>query len=141
MAITYRCDLFGVDWRQLKSLMSADGFDNGRTLQELRRAFANSSHVCIAWQDRRAIATARVLSDGVSNAYLVDLWTWSAVRRRGIATAMIDRLVDRLQGQHLILQSDRELAPFYERCGFREQPLAMSRVVGQSLVSDDCRAQ
>ena len=32
---------------------------------------------------------ARLLSDGVCNAYLVDVWTMSVYRRQGIASRMI----------------------------------------------------
>ena len=137
MAIIYRDDLFGVDWRQLKSLLAADRFDNGRTADQLRQSFSNSRHVCIAWEYRRVVATARVLSDGVCNAYLVDLWTWSPLRGRGIASTMIQRLTSRLAGQQLILQTDVALVPFYERRGFSAQPTAMSQVIGRWLTKND----
>jgi hypothetical protein len=137
MAVIYRDDLFGVDWRQLKLLHTADRFDNGRTADQLRQSFSNSRHVCIAWQDRRVVATVRVLSDDVWNAYLVDLWTWSPLRGRGIASTMIQRLTSRLSGQHLILQTDVELVPFYERRGFSAQPTAMGQIIGRLLAKNE----
>jgi predicted GNAT family acetyltransferase len=41
---------------------------------------------------------ARMLSDNVCTAYLLDVWTLSSMRRQGIATAMINRLQQNLPG-------------------------------------------
>jgi ribosomal protein S18 acetylase RimI-like enzyme len=41
---------------------------------------------------------ARLLSDGVCSAYLVDVWTSSRYRRRGIASEMIRFLLDEVPG-------------------------------------------
>jgi ribosomal protein S18 acetylase RimI-like enzyme len=78
---------------------------------------------------------ARLLSDGVCNAYLVDVWTQSSYRRRGIATAMIQLLIDAVPGQHIGLQTDSAQA-LYESVGFRPQPEFWSRVSGTWLDND-----
>jgi predicted GNAT family acetyltransferase len=75
---------------------------------------------------------ARLLSDGVCNAYLLDVWTASAYRRRGIATAMVKRLRDAVPGQHIGLQTDDAQA-LYASLGFRPQPEFWSTVVGRWL--------
>jgi ribosomal protein S18 acetylase RimI-like enzyme len=77
---------------------------------------------------------ARLLSDGVGNAYLLDVWTASSHRRRGIATQVVRQLVDRVPGQHIGLQTD-DAQPFYRALGFRPQPEFMSMVVGTWLDS------
>lgn len=127
----------GVDWQVLKTLLTADDFDNGRTPEQLRDSFENSEGVCFAWDGNRLVGKVRVLSDGVCNAYLVDLWTWGPYRNRGIATAMVERVVAPLRGQHVYLQADDDIVGFYARRGFRAQPNGMSRVIGQWLVSSD----
>jgi ribosomal protein S18 acetylase RimI-like enzyme len=137
VTIIYQDDLAGVDWQLLKTDLITDRFDNGRSPEQLEQSFRNSFAVCIAWLDSRVIGTARVLSDGVCNAYLVDVWTKSAFRRQGIARKMIERLCNRLYGQHLYLQADAALTDFYRRIGFVEQPVGMSRVIGQWLVEED----
>lgn len=136
MIVEYRDDLREVDWEALKGALLADLFDNGRTADQLRRSFQNSQFVCIAWSDRAIVGTARVLSDQVCNAYLVDVWTLSSYRRRGVAREMIGRLLTRVSGQHVYLQTDIELVEFYRRLGFVEQPVGMSRVVGRWLVHE-----
>src|ERR1700722_11126570 len=96
----------GVDWVEAKANLTADDFDNGRSPGALRRSFESSQHVAVAWDGDRVVGTARLLSDGVCNAYLLDVWTMSSYRRRGIASSMVRRLVDRVPGQHIGLQTD-----------------------------------
>ncbi|HUE16463.1 MAG TPA: GNAT family N-acetyltransferase [Planctomycetaceae bacterium] len=136
LPVRFTTDLAGVDWHQLKASLAADQFDNGRSADQLRRSFENSHSVCFAWSGAAPVGTARVLSDGVCNAYLVDVWTLSSFRRRGIAREMIRQLSTRLAGQHIYLQADDHIAEVYRRLGYREQPVGMSRVVGKWLVGE-----
>ena len=61
---------------------------------------------------------ARLLSDGVCNAYLVDVWTASSHRRQGIAAQMLRLLIAAVPGQHIGLQTTDAQA-LYESVGFR----------------------
>ncbi len=124
--------IVGVDWTKAKADLTADEFDNGRSAAALERAFANATYVAIAWHDHAVVGMARLLSDGVCNAYLIDVWTYSTHRRRGIATAMIRRLCDRVPGQHIGLQTDDAQA-LYASLGFKPQPQFMGLVVGTWL--------
>ena len=74
---------------------------------------------------------ARLLSDGVCNAYLLDVWTTSGYRRQGIGSAMIRQLVARVPGQHIGLQTD-DAEALYTSLGFRYQPVFMSAIVGKA---------
>ncbi len=135
--MTVRIDgtLEGIDWEQTKADLAADDWDNGRSAAALRRSFEQSQHVAIARDGERVVGMARLLSDGVCNAYLVDVWTASAYRRQGIATAMIERLLDEVPGQHVGLQTDS--APeVYESLGFGRQPEFYSRIVGSWLANE-----
>jgi ribosomal protein S18 acetylase RimI-like enzyme len=75
---------------------------------------------------------ACLLSDGVSNAYLLDVWTASSHRRQGIATRMIRELIGQVPGQHIGLQTSGSEA-LYLNLGFRFQPQFMALVVGEWL--------
>jgi len=130
--------LDGIDWPTVKAELTADDFDNGRSPQALRRSFEQSQHVAIARHGGRVVGTARLLSDGVCNAYLVDVWTASSHRRRGIATAMIRRLLDEVPGQHVGLQTSSAQA-LYASLGFLEQPEFWAAVVGGWLDNDGNR--
>jgi ribosomal protein S18 acetylase RimI-like enzyme len=130
--IEYRMSTEAIDWAEMKSVLVADNFDNDRTPEQYRQSFENSYAVCIALDEGRLIGTARVLSDGVCNAYIVDVWTLSAYRRQGIARTMIERLLERLPGQHVYLFTDDQ-QEFYRRIGFTARGAGMERVVGEWL--------
>jgi len=130
--ITYKTNLDGVDWDEMKATLLGDDFDNGRTPAQLEKSFAQSAHVCLAYADGRLVGTARALSDGVCNGYIVDVWTLTAYRRQGIASAMIQHLLDRMPGQHVYLFSD-DAAQFYQKLGFVERPVGLEIVVGRWL--------
>jgi ribosomal protein S18 acetylase RimI-like enzyme len=127
--------LDGIDWEQAKADLAADDFDNGRTPEALRRSFHQSQHVAFARDADQVVGMARLLSDGVCNAYLVDVWTASAYGRRGIASAMIRQLLASVPGQHVGLQTNNAQA-LYESLGFHAQPEFWSIVVGGWLDND-----
>jgi ribosomal protein S18 acetylase RimI-like enzyme len=135
MTIRIDSSLDGIDWAQAKADLAADDFDNGRSPEALRRSFEQSPHVVFARDGDRVVGMARLLSDGVCNAYLVDVWTASAYRRQGVASEMIRRLLDEVPGQHVGLQTDGAQA-LYESLGFEPQPEFWSLVVGSWLDND-----
>ncbi len=136
MTVTIDGSLEGIDWARAKADLTADDFDNGRTADALRRSFERSQHVAFARDGGRVVGMARLLSDGVCNAYLVDVWTASSHRRQGIATAMIRRLLDEVPGQHVGLQTGDDAWAFYASLGFGPQPEFWSTVVGGWLEND-----
>ncbi len=135
MTVRIDSSLEGIDWEQAKVDLAADAFDNGRSPEALRRSFERSQHVAFAREGERVVGMARLLSDGVCNAYLVDVWTASTHRRRGIASAMIRRLLDEVPGQHVGLQTS-DAQELYVSLGFAPQPEFWSRVVGSWLDND-----
>ena len=139
--MTVRIDesLEEIDWAQAKADLTADDFDNGRSPEALRASFAQSQHVAIARDGDRVVGMARLLSDGVCNAYLLDVWTCSAYRRQGIGSAMVRLLMSRVPCQHIGLQTD-EAEAFYGALGFGHQPVFMSAVIGTWLGNDANRS-
>jgi predicted GNAT family acetyltransferase len=132
MAVSFTDTLAGIDWNRAKADLAADDFDNGRSPDALRRSFEHSQHVAVARDGDHVVGMARLLSDGVSNAYLLDVWTLSRYRHRGIASRMVRELAAQVPGQHIGLQTDDARA-FYTGLGFRPQPEFMSLVVGEWL--------
>ncbi|HEX3237844.1 MAG TPA: GNAT family N-acetyltransferase [Gaiellaceae bacterium] len=132
MSVRIDSSLERIDWVQAKADLAADDFDNGRSADALCRSFEQSQHVAFARDGEQIIGMARLLSDGVCNAYLVDVWTASAYRRRGIASAMIRHLLEQVPGQHVGLQTD-DAQDFYASLGFKPQPEFWSIVVGSWL--------
>jgi GNAT superfamily N-acetyltransferase len=134
MVVRFRTDCDGVDWRALKATLADDDFDNGRTAAQLERSFRASARAVFARQDDAIVGTARALSDGVCNAYVIDMWTHSTLRRRGIGRRMLELLVEPLQGQHVYLFTD-DAPAFYAACGFAPRGVGMERIIGRWLVS------
>ncbi|HEX7973919.1 MAG TPA: GNAT family N-acetyltransferase [Anaerolineales bacterium] len=133
-SIVYQLDLENVDWVEMKLILMHDAFDNGRTPEQLQASFEASYGACIAYADGQIIGTARVLSDGVCNAYVVDVWTLSKYRKQGIARRMLDLLLEPLQGQHVYLFTD-DAEEFYIKLGFERRGIGMEKVIGTWLVS------
>ena len=127
--------LDGVDWAAAKADLAADDFDNGRSAGALRASFAESQHVAMAWDGDHLVGMARLLSDGVCNAYLLDVWTHSAHRRQGIGARMVRQLISQVPGQHIGLQTD-DAESFYATLGFGHQPVFMSLVSGEWLANE-----
>lgn len=135
MAVHVDGSLEGIDWEQAKADLAADRWDNGRSAAALRQSFEQSRHVAFARDDGRVVGMARLLSDGVCNAFLVDVWTASGYRRQGVASKMIRLLLDAVPGQHVGLQTDDAQA-LYASLGFEPQPEFLSQVVGTWLDND-----
>jgi len=135
VAVRIDSELEGIDWAQAKADLAADSFDNGRSPAALEASFRQSQHVAFARDGERVVGMARLLSDGVCNAYLVDVWTMSAYRRQGIASAMVRLLVEHVPGQHVGLQTD-DAQELYSSLGFSLQPEFWSIVSGRWLHND-----
>jgi GNAT superfamily N-acetyltransferase len=133
--IRYPMSTDGIDWTALKEALRADDFDNGRTPEQYRISHQNSAAVIFALAGDRIVGNGRLLSDGVCNAYLVDIWTASSHRRRGIGSELVRRLVATVPGQHVGLFTD-DMQPFYAALGFRLRPDFMELVIGRWLDND-----
>ncbi len=134
-SIDIRLSSEGVDWVRLKADLAADDFDNGRSPEQLKKSCDNSFAVVFAWDGSICVGMARLISDGVCNAYMIDVWTASSHRRRGIATDMIAALLQTVPGQHVVLFTENQ-PDLYEKAGFTEERIGMSRVVGRWLQSE-----
>lgn len=130
--ITYSFDIQNIDWVALKADLKADNFDNGRTPEQYRLSAQNSYLNCFAYAEGRIVGNLRVLSDQVGNAYIIDVWTFTPYRHRGIATRMMQLAEERLTGQHVYLFTD-DRVDFYQTLGYQPQGVGLSKVVGEYL--------
>jgi GNAT superfamily N-acetyltransferase len=130
--IVFSSSTDGVDWAMLKSALAADHFDNGRTPEEYQRSHENSHAVIFGRSNGEFVANGRILSDGVCNAYLVDVWTASRYRRRGVGREVVSRLVSSVPGQHVALFTP-DMEAFYRTLGFQPERGGMSQIIGSWL--------
>lgn len=76
----------------------------------------------VARIDGQIIGMARAISDRASDAYIQDVTVLSGFRGRGIARAMIDKLLDRLHADGVFwvaLIAERGSSRLYEHSGFK----------------------
>jgi len=130
--IVFTTGVDDIDWVALKAALVADDFDNLRTPAEYQRSHENSHAVVFGRCDGEFVTNGRILSDGVGNAYLVDIWTATPYRRRGVGREVVHRLMATVPGQHIGLFTE-DMQAFYSRLGFRPQTGGMSQVNGSWL--------
>lgn len=119
-ALTLRDSLDGLTpariatlYRRAPLLRSTDNADR------LWTAFQNSSLVLTLWEKDRLIGLARVLSDGVSTAYLCDLAVEPDLQGAGVGKRLINEIGERLPGAEIVLRDSNLSTGFYERLGFK----------------------
>jgi ribosomal protein S18 acetylase RimI-like enzyme len=122
----------GVDWTALKDALHRDQFDNGRSPEQYRTSHERSHAVAFARDNEEYVGNGRILSDGVCNAYIIDIWVASPYRRRGLGGQIVRRLLATVPGQHVALLTD-DRADFYQSLGFRIEREALSLINGEWL--------
>ena len=103
----------------------------GRDRDQVRGIIGGSHCFLIATEtlkrETAVIGMGRSISDGASDAYIQDVVVTPAHRGRGIATEIIERIVQRLQGdgiEWIGLVAERNTRALYEPLGF--SPMADS---------------
>lgn len=133
MTIRYTTDTNGIDWEKVRQTLIEDQFHNGRSAEQYAASFENSHTAVIAHDGDQPVGTARVLSDGVVNAYIVDVWTYRPYRRQGIARQMLTMLEETVPGQHICLWTEAAHG-FYETLGYQRASATLyEKMVGDWL--------
>lgn len=122
MNISYRSSLDGIT---AESLVGGffEGWPNPPSPEAHLRILKGSFAVELALDPRsnRVIGFINAISDGVCSAYLPLLEVLPDYRKQGIASVLVGRMLDRLQGLYMIdLACDEAIKPFYRRHGFVE---------------------
>ncbi len=95
-----------------------------RRLELLRRSDA----VSLAYDEKSLVGFATAISDGVLAAYIPFLEVLPSHQRRGIGTALIERLLAQLDDLYMVdVSCDAPLEPFYAQLGFSTLDRAMGR--------------
>lgn len=99
-----------LDWNDFLKLSS----------EQLFNAMEQSFYAIYAYDGDVLAGTGRVISDGVTNAYLCGLGVAPDYRKRGIGKEISRRLVEYCKGFNLHIQlfCTDKMVPFYENKGF-----------------------
>jgi ribosomal protein S18 acetylase RimI-like enzyme len=126
VGIELRFDCDGLDCREAAELIERAPLGS-RDPEKLRVAFENSDLVCLAFDGKRLVATARALTDGAYQAAIYDVCVLPEYQGKGIGSRVVRALLDRLPPVTAILYASPGREPFYEGLGFRKMRTAMGR--------------
>ena len=105
---------------ELGSLREAVGWD--RHAEHLDTVLESAFCIATCRDGARLVGYADVLSDRACDAFVRDLIVHPDYQSRGVGKRLIGMVADYVRGagpDSLYVLFDAELAPFYERCGFR----------------------
>ena len=104
--------------------LAADWVSETADFSFIRRAFEGSFLAAGAFEGSRMIAMGRVLSDGVSDAYIQDVAVLPDFRGRGIGGKIVTFLVEELEKRGvdwIALVGEPGTENFYKRLGFEKK--------------------
>ena len=110
-----------VDRGQVHAWLSQEAYwALGRTRETQNAAIDGSRNYCVYRDTGEQVAYARVVTDGVTFAWLCDVFVDEGVRGRGIGVALIDAVCADLRGLKLkrIALSTGDAHDLYRRFGF-----------------------
>jgi GNAT superfamily N-acetyltransferase len=114
---TYQDDLDGVTEEFLVGFF--EGWPSSPSPATHLRLLQGSDVVAIARDEDRVVGFATAITDGVLSAYIPLLEVLPEFRGQGVATALVERLLARLDDLYMVdVVCDDDVVPFYERLGF-----------------------
>jgi GNAT superfamily N-acetyltransferase len=113
-------DATDLDLPALVALFTEAGWSE--RARDLPAILAGSRFVATAWDDAELVGFGRAFSDGVTGAYLTDVVVRATHRRRGVARALVERLLAAIGDVKVLLHADPHLHAFYAALGFEPAP-------------------
>ena len=90
----------------------------GRPRELIERTVASSARVLGLYDGERQIGFARAISDGVSLAYLADVYVLGDYRGRGLGLALVREMVEGSFGEVRWMLHTADAQGLYEKLGF-----------------------
>jgi len=109
-----------VDIQQLQALYHHAPWAAGRTLDGIKLMLENTDYVFSAWDDRRLVGFARVLTDRIYRATLWDVVVHPDYQGRGVGESIMKTILSHpvLSRVQKFWLNTRDKQAFYERFGF-----------------------
>ena len=111
-----------INCQQLQTLFNIAAFwGQGRTIEDLEIAIANSNPVVTVWDGERMIGFARAASDGIYRATIWDViihpdYRGAGLGRKLVETVLSHPLLNRVERVYLMTTHQQS---FYDRIGFQ----------------------
>lgn len=122
--IHLKTDSDGIDWEQVTEVLQKSGLSDAPA-EVHKKAFTNSGLVAFLLDNDRVIGVARALTDHVSQGAIYNVALRDEYQGRGFGRKLIDSLLERMQGQNVILYTHPQTVLMYEKFGFRRAKSAM----------------
>ncbi len=124
MNITYKIKKENVNWQEVSEVLKRSGLsDHPAWEQEI--IFNNSYAVVFVYDEEKIVGVARALSDGVCQAAIYNVALEEEYQGHGIGRSLIEKLLEQLKGQNVILYTHPRTVNLYEKFGFRRSKTAM----------------
>lgn len=136
MTITYQRNATDIDWASVATLIRDAGLGHP-TLDDVRRAYTNSTLVVFAFEHDLLVGAARAISDGVYHAQICDMVVTPSRQRQGIGRAMAECLLRDLTGIKVLLTASFGKESFYQKLGFRRHKTALAYNYGPWWYEDE----
>jgi len=124
MNISYQFTLDHVNWQEVSDVLRRSQLSD-HTPDEQKTIFTNSSIVLFVLDDQKIVGVARALSDGICQGAIYNVALDDPYQGYGIGRIMIQKLLDRMKGQNIILYTHPKTVALYEKFGFRRSKTAM----------------
>ncbi len=118
-----------VDIQQLQALYHHAPWATGRSLDGIKRMLENTNYVFSAWDDRRLVGFARVLTDRIYRATLWDVVVHPDYQGQGVGESLMKTILSHpvLSRVQKFWLNTRDKQAFYERFGFVRSDQGMVR--------------
>ena len=114
-----------VDWQSVSDTLKRVGMAHYEP-EVHKRAFEASHTTVFVRQGDRLIGFGRALSDGVYQAAIYDVAVLPEFQGKGIGTAIVKNILDRLASCSVILYASPGKEAFYRTLGFRQMKTGMA---------------
>lgn len=126
LTFTFSTDVAQIDRDLVHHWLSDQSYwAQGRTRETQDAAIDASRNYCILDEDGRQVAYARVVTDGVTFAWLCDVFVDEAARGHGLGKMLVEGVIDDLQNASTvkrIVLATSTADGLYARYGFAESP-------------------
>jgi GNAT superfamily N-acetyltransferase len=92
----------------------------GRPLETIERLVHDASRVVGLYQDGRQVGFCRAFTDGISIAYLADVYVLPGLRGRGLGEALVRQMVEEAPFDVKWILHTEDAHPLYRKLGFAE---------------------
>ena len=125
MDLNLQFNTSGIDWERVALLLKKAGMAY-HPAEVHKCAFENSRVVVFAFRDTEMIGFGRAISDGAYQAALYDVAVSPEYQGKGVGKLILENIISRCPGCHLMLYAAPGKDKFYEKFSFRKMLTGMA---------------